>query len=288
MITVNVFMPSVAATAIALKVNGEPVPQPVIQLAEEGSFHVQIFKRDANVFDMRFFVPSKRSGRESLAIVTSQIEALRQAGATFVLCDARGNRTLPIEESSKKFSSEIDNINRKVQRISSKYCPIMRFILRSLGNRDLPMPIQGTFSVAGHARTAFEADYAKTLVSRQEYIENNLPFLSYMIDSFLESGSSVLNHEDSCCSLEGRVKCFKNALTYAIAAFVMPVIAICALIGKGKNFYKEGCLWSIIDVPLGIAVSPLIMGATAVKFLVAGIFHPGLIYNRIPSGVAFV
>lgn len=242
--------------------------------------YVEIIRMGPKSFNMRLTTDHVRGnhvrGSEALARVSSQIDALRQADAIFNLDGLTGEVA-----ALDQFLGQINDLNRKIQRVSSKYCPIMRFILRFLGNESLPTPIQGSLiTCQGNCRTERPINYAETLVNRQD-TDNNLPFLTYMIDSFLNSGSSVLNNEGSFFSLEGRVKCFKNALTYAIATFAMPVIAICTLIGVGKSFYREGCLWSIIDVPLGIALSPVIMGASAIKFFVAGILHPGLVYNNV-------
>lgn len=243
------------------------------------------------------------SGRLVLAGITAAIEALRLSGAVFKLPLPQidqikdnspgepGLVTVPVlpNDPARDFQKAIHSLNCKTQAVRSSFSPPMRFILTLFGKMSLPVPINGIMDLedipnnSAPLVTHYHAEYSSTFTRKQRWrlSSTNLPFLNYMIDSFGEAGRYVMKGEDSCCSWSGRVSCLKNAGVQAITAIAMPVLALFTLLGKRQHFDRDNICWAIIDIPLGYIASPFIALASAIKYLVAAIIHPGIVYSAI-------
>lgn len=233
------------------------------------------------VYVLRAVDDKATDGRHDLSAITAKISALKREGAIFNLQD--GKRYNMTKEFV--FKQILDDLNSKSQRVSSSFCPPIRTLLRFLGFAELPTPL--FFELGADSKTKCEVDYMKTFKRNIEDdgVTNTtrFPFLTYLIDRFVESGTYVIDNKASFCSLEGRLSCLKNAGVQLITSLFMLVISTMCLAFNWSKFQAKERGWILLDAPLGIILSPLFPFLSSVKYLAAGIFHPGAVYTKLDA-----
>lgn len=189
-------------------------------------------------------------------------------------------------ELQSDFKVEMINLNREIALARNRWSIPCRLLL-TIFNR-LPIPLEGRVNFTnGQGDTQFQLKYLKEALLAPGMAENEqtaFPFTAYVIDysSKLTFFPVFWEDETRFCACRTRVRCMVVAMVAAAAFFASPIISLRILYKNRQQWHWRNRCIAVLDIALGVLLTPVLAAAAAVKFASGALLAPKIAVHSFP------